>query len=179
MVRGPGSAVPSGPLVGSARALAVTLAAALASLLPVTLAGHETGVVSHLALAPIFAASIRERDRIGPVGAFIAGLAVDVMALAPLGVCAAAYLAVHALTVRAAPLLAHMTALARGLCFVPVALAVAGGHAGLTGIAGGGLPSRGEVAVAIAATVAVYPLMAVLSRLVFRAPAPRAGALGG
>jgi len=52
-------------------------------------------LVPHLVLLPVFFFTLRPVEGIGPVGAFAAGLGIDVLTHGPLGVTAASMLAVH------------------------------------------------------------------------------------
>ncbi|NND50447.1 MAG: hypothetical protein HKN60_09380 [Rhizobiales bacterium] len=145
--------------------LAATFFAALASLIPIGASGTDAGLVAHLALAPIFAASITERIRIGPVGAFVAGFIVDVLTLTPLGVCAASYLAFQGVTMRESQSVREVPIVLRWLFFALLAGAVAVLHIAAMMLVAGGEPLRFELGISLVATCLTYPILSCVFRL--------------
>lgn len=153
------------PVVGSPMALVVTLAAALVSVLAPGLIGADARFVAHLALAPLFMTAIGERDRIGPVGAFATGLVVDGLTAAPLGVCAAAYLAFYGVAGREAASLRDVPLILRWLFYLPLAGAVVGIHIAAMVLQSGGGLSRPQLVASMIATGLAYPVLSCLCEL--------------
>jgi rod shape-determining protein MreD len=153
------------PVVGSPVAVLVTLTVALFSVLLLGLIGAEARFVAHLALAPLFMTAIAERDRIGPVGAFATGLVVDALSAAPLGVCAAAYLAFHAIASREATSLREVPLLLKWLFYLPLAAAVVGIHVAAGLLQNGGGLSRLELALSMLAACLAYPVLSLVAML--------------
>jgi rod shape-determining protein MreD len=157
-----------GPLIGSPLALAATLMVALLSLTAAEFGSGETAFVSHLALAPLFMASIAERHRIGPLGAFATGLVVDVLTLAPLGVCTAGYLAFHVIVARESAVMRDVPLIVRWLFFIPLAGAVATVHIAAMVLVAAVEPLDLEVGISIAASALSYPALSCLTELFAR-----------
>lgn len=87
----------AGPVVGTWPALILVMAALSVLLLPMGDSPARQLMLPHLAIVPVVYLTLRDPEGMGPVGAFVAGLAVDVLTFGPLGVFAAGYLLVHAL----------------------------------------------------------------------------------
>jgi len=83
------------PVFGSAISLFLIALAALSVLLPLGEGLVVSLLASHLVLVPVYFLTLRPVEGVGPVGAFVGGLGVDVLGAAPLGLTAASLLAVH------------------------------------------------------------------------------------
>lgn len=152
-------------IVGSWIGIGLTLLIALASVLPLGISADGAGLVPHLALAPLFLASISDRVRVGPVGAFAAGLLVDVLTLAPLGVCAAAYVAFQGLAAREGAVLRDLPASACWLFFMPMAGAVASVHIAAMMLVGGVEPTQFEIGLSLVVTILAYPAVSIIAAI--------------
>lgn len=84
------------PLVGTGPSLFVLACMVAVLLLPTGTTPARQLLLPNLAIVPLVLLTLRSREGIGPVGAFLAGLAIDVLTLGPLGLFAAGFLAVHA-----------------------------------------------------------------------------------
>ena len=159
---------PARPIFGAAVAIVQYLVLAVVCVLPLAIAGAIAGLAPHLALTPIFIAAVGERDRIGPVGAFAAGLLIDVLSLAPLGTCAGSYVLFHAIAARESAALRDMPATGRWLVFMPLAAAVSAIHVAAMMLVGGTTPSRTDIAICVGVTTLAYPVVSALAGVLRR-----------
>jgi len=129
------------PLVGTGPSLLLLGAMVAVLLIPTGDSPARQLMLPNLAVAPLVLLTLKSREGIGPVGAFLAGLAVDVLTLGPLGLFAAAYLVVHALLRYGRDAIAVLPRSVR----LPVLAAAVAGLLGLTWatvIAAGGDPPK-------------------------------------
>lgn len=157
-----GAALTPAPLLGSAPAILVTLVVAVLALLPLDLAAVGNGFAPHPALAFVFVWTCREPARVGPVGVYVVGLAVDVLTLCPLGVCAAAYLVFQAIARAEAATLIRLPFAGRWFVYVLLSGFVVAAHTLAVMLMSGGTPDWIGVASSMIATVVAYPLAAAL-----------------
>lgn len=83
------------PVVGSATAVLSLTAAVLLILAPLPDGPLKSVLVPNIVLIPVFFLTLRPKEKVGPIGAFSAGLAVDILTFGALGVTAASLLLIH------------------------------------------------------------------------------------
>lgn len=144
------------PVFGSVFGVFAVAATAVLMLLPIAPGPMKSLFVPHLVLVPVFFLTLRPTEGIGPVGAFAAGLSVDILTFGPLGVTAASILTVHLLlrherqALMALPAAFRMAGFALGAGFVLALSSLAMGVLGPRGwpdAAGVGMAFAGLLAV--------------------------------
>lgn len=88
---------PSSPVLGTVTSLVIVALVLLFNFLPLPDGPIKLLFIPYLVLVPVYFLTLRRQQGVGPVGAFVTGLAIDILTFGPLGITAASFTLVHLL----------------------------------------------------------------------------------